>query len=188
MKPDAWCRCNRARGSKDTWVAASGPVSEFSLLPSSRQPVALSRGGGDLPSRAADDLYWLGRYAERAEGHIRLLRGVFVRLTEKSGLVDVPELPVLLRALTLVTSTYPGFLGEGALVRLTAPAAELFAVLYDVRRTGSLAATIESLHKVAAHVRDRLSNDMWRTLSALSQARPARTAPPSTAIRSRAER
>ncbi len=155
-------------GSKDTWVVSSGPVSEFSLLPSPRQPVALSRGGGDLPSRAADDLYWLGRYAERAEGDVRLLRGVFVRLTEKSGLVDVPELPVLLRALTAVTGTYPGFLREGSSVRLTAPAAELFAVIYDARRAGSLAATIESLYKVAGHVRDRLSTDMWRTLSGLS--------------------
>ena len=46
------------------------------------QPVELSRGGSDLPSRAADNLFWLGRYAERAEGTVRLLRGILVRLTE----------------------------------------------------------------------------------------------------------
>ena len=79
-----------------------------------RPAVELSRGGGDLPSRAADNLFWLGRYVERAEGVVRLLRGILVRLTEQSGLAEVPELPVLLRALTDQTETYPGFLGDGA--------------------------------------------------------------------------
>jgi adenosine deaminase len=49
------------------------PVSTFSLLPPSSQPIALSRGGGDLPSRVADNLFWLGRYAERAEAIARRL-------------------------------------------------------------------------------------------------------------------
>ena len=59
------------------------------------QTVELSRGGNDLPSRAADNLFWLGRYVQRAEDLVRLLRGILVRLTEKSGLADVPELPTL---------------------------------------------------------------------------------------------
>jgi uncharacterized circularly permuted ATP-grasp superfamily protein/uncharacterized alpha-E superfamily protein len=159
-------------GSKDTWVLSDGPVSEFSLLRSSVRPVQLSRGGDDLPSRAADDLYWLGRYAERAEGAVRLLRGIFLRLTEKSGLMDVPELPALLRSLTYLSGTYPGFLGEGASTRLAAPAAELFSVMYDARRAGSLAATLDALFRVASRVRDRLSLDMWRILSTLTLPRP----------------
>ena len=85
-------------GSKDTWVESAGPICTLSLLPSTTGPVELSRGGSDLPSRTADNLYWLGRYVERAEGCVRLLRSIFVRLTEQTGLADVPELPVLLRA------------------------------------------------------------------------------------------
>ena len=84
--------------SKDTWVLASGPVSTLTLLSPLVQAIELSRGGNDLPSRAADNLFWLGRYGERAEGFVRLLRGIVVRLTEKTGLADVPELPTLLRA------------------------------------------------------------------------------------------
>src|SRR5205085_4690447 len=75
-------------GSKDTWVLSSGPVSTFSLLQPPEGPVELNRGGGDLPSRAAENLFWLGRYVERAEGLVRLLRGIVVRLTEKSGVAD----------------------------------------------------------------------------------------------------
>ena len=42
----------------------------------------------------------------------RLLRAVLVRLTETSGLADVPELPMLLRAVTFMSLTYPGFVGD----------------------------------------------------------------------------
>jgi uncharacterized circularly permuted ATP-grasp superfamily protein/uncharacterized alpha-E superfamily protein len=157
----------RGSGSKDTWVIASGPVSEFSLLPKTVQPVELSRGGGDLPSRAADDLFWLGRYIERVECAVRLLRSILLRLTERSGLVDAPELPSLLRTLTFLTRSYPGFMGAGADGRIDTPSEELLSVIFDPGRTGSLAATIDTLHRVASRARDRISIDMWRTLSKL---------------------
>jgi uncharacterized circularly permuted ATP-grasp superfamily protein/uncharacterized alpha-E superfamily protein len=153
-------------GSKDTWILASGPVPEFSLLTPTVQPVELSRAGNDLPSRAADNLYWLGRYAERAEGAVRLLRGILVRLTEKSGLADVPELPHLLRALTYQTLTFPGFIG-GAEELLAAPVEEVLAVIFDEAKLGSLAATIKALHRVVGTVRDRISIDMWRVVNRL---------------------
>ncbi|MBM4069022.1 MAG: hypothetical protein FJ271_08775 [Planctomycetes bacterium] len=151
-------------GSKDTWVLASGPVSTFSLLQPAVQTVELTRGGGDLPSRAADNLFWLGRYVERAEGTVRLLRGILVRLTEKSGLADVPELPHLMRALSQQTQL---FAGAGSSAAFSASEAELAAFLYDVRRSGSLAATLAELDRVAGMVRDRISMDMWRILSSL---------------------
>jgi uncharacterized circularly permuted ATP-grasp superfamily protein len=104
----------RGGGSKDTWVLSDAPVSEVSLLQPGGQPVALNRGGNDLPSRVADNLYWLGRYVERAEALTRLLRAVFVRLTETSGLEESRELPVLLRTVTELSKCLPGFVGEGA--------------------------------------------------------------------------
>ena len=73
-------------GSKDAWVMAEGPVEAFSLLPPPSRPVALTRGSGDLPSQTADNLFWLGRYAERAEGIARLAR-VLLRLLEQGPAV-----------------------------------------------------------------------------------------------------
>jgi uncharacterized circularly permuted ATP-grasp superfamily protein/uncharacterized alpha-E superfamily protein len=154
-------------GSKDTWVLSTGPVSTFSLLRPAAGPVELSRGGNDLPSRAADNLFWLGRYVERAESLVRLLRGILVRLTEKSGLADVPELPYLLRALTTLFQSFPGFVGDGAEARLAHPEEELYAMVFDQERAGSLAYTLHSLYRVAGSVRDRISLDMWRVLSGL---------------------
>ena len=162
----------KGSGSKDTWVLSSGPVSAFSLLSTTVVPVELSRDGGDLPSRAADDLFWLGRYAERAEGTVRLLRAIFVRLTERPGLIEVPDLPYLLRALSGQTKTHPGFIGPGAEERIAAPLDDLYSVLYDDHRSGSLAGTIDALHRIAGRVRDRISTDMWRVMMSI-EPRPA---------------
>jgi uncharacterized circularly permuted ATP-grasp superfamily protein/uncharacterized alpha-E superfamily protein len=154
-------------GSKDTWVLSAEPVAPFSLLPSGDGRIELSRGGGDLPSRAADNLHWLGRYVERAEGCVRLLRGILVRLTEKSELADVPELPTLLRALTHQGMTYPGFVGQGAEARLAAPEKELLSIVYESDRQGSLQWTLDALQRVSRTVRDLISSDTWRVLNQL---------------------
>jgi uncharacterized circularly permuted ATP-grasp superfamily protein/uncharacterized alpha-E superfamily protein len=155
-------------GTKDTWVLSRGPVSTVSLLPPATRPVALSRGGTDLPSRTADNLYWLGRYVERAEGCVRLLRGILIRLTEKTGLADAPELPVLLRALTHQGMTYPGFAGAGGEEHLAHPEKELLSVAFDDSRPGSLQWTLSLLQRVSWSVRARTSSDTWRTLSRIS--------------------
>jgi uncharacterized circularly permuted ATP-grasp superfamily protein/uncharacterized alpha-E superfamily protein len=161
----------RGGGSKDSWVLTEGPVSPVSLLPPSGMPVPLSRGGKDLPSRVADNLFWLGRYAERAEGVTRLLRGVLVRLTETSGLAEAPELPTLLRAVSLMSDSKPGFVGEGSEANLADPAAELLAVVYDARRGASVAALLNALFRVAGTVRDRISRDLWRVVNDLADFR-----------------
>jgi hypothetical protein len=71
----------RGGGSKDTWVLSSGPVDTFGLLAPPGQPVELKRSANDLPSRVADNVFWLGRYAERAEDTARLVRTILARLT-----------------------------------------------------------------------------------------------------------
>jgi uncharacterized alpha-E superfamily protein len=158
-------------GSKDSWVLSESPVAPVSLLPPGGTSVRLSRGGSDLPSRVADNLFWLGRYAERAEGLTRLLRGVLVRLTEASGLAESTELPVLLRAMTMMSASQPGFVGEGAEARLAAPQAELLSVVYDPHRAGSVASVLAALSRLAGTVRDRISRDMWRVVSDLADLR-----------------
>ena len=60
---------------------AHGPVGETTLLPHpERMPV--QRAAGLLPSRAADNLFWVGRYVERAEATLRLVRAVINRFAE----------------------------------------------------------------------------------------------------------
>ncbi|WP_410964384.1 hypothetical protein, partial [Salmonella sp. SAL4447] len=50
--------------SQDLWVLSDGPVSSVSLLQPQGQPIALRRSGAELPSRVADNFFWLGRSVE----------------------------------------------------------------------------------------------------------------------------
>ena len=64
--------------SVDTWVLSSKPSSSFSLLPTPMKPADLARKHRTVSSRAAENLFWAGRYGERAENNVRLLRVILV--------------------------------------------------------------------------------------------------------------
>lgn len=162
-----------ARGarSKDTWVISDGAVSEFSLLRPSLEPVELTRGGGDLPSRVADNFFWLGRYAERAESIARLGRIICARLAEprdpRSAAGFLAPLAAALEAQTMVAS--------GQELEALPPLAERAAAekvmresLFDMAHSGTLVATGQAIDRVARAIRDRLSMDTWTVLSALA--------------------
>jgi uncharacterized alpha-E superfamily protein len=89
-------------------------------------------------------------------------------LTEASGLAESTDLAVLLRAVTMMSASQPGFVGEGAEARLAAPEEELLAVVYDPHRAGSVASVLGALSRLAGTVRDRISRDMWRVVSDLA--------------------
>ena len=125
-------------GSKDTWVLSDAPVDRFTLLPTAEKPVEVRRDGGDLPSRSADDLYWLGRHIERVEGKVRLARGLLIRLTEQASPVEVPELPSLLQALTGRSELPPRPPERTRRRRLGAVAREISSIVFDDHRVGSL--------------------------------------------------
>lgn len=142
-------------GCKDTWVPGGSPQNEFSLLAADGR-VELSRAGGDLPSRAADNLYWLGRYAERADGTARLLRGIAGRLADRPGLADAPELHALWRAL-------------GHTDPPTEPTVTLRTATFDRHHPGSLATAVRAVWQGVGAVRDLVSLDMGRVLGGLAE-------------------
>ena len=141
-------------GSKDTWIMSGGPVDTFSLLQQPGQSVELNRSGGDLPSRVADNLFWLGRYMERADGIARLCRGILVRLPDQN-LDNSPDLQLLLG----VTKSGPG---EEAVIP---PDQRLAAILFDSQFPLGLQSTLTSAYRIAGLVRDRISIDTWRIIN-----------------------
>jgi len=86
-------------GSKDTWILSDGPVAPVSLLAPAGTPVAVERAPKDLSSRVADNLFWLGRYAERCEHLVRVFRTATSRLVEAVSIDDAPELGAMVRAM-----------------------------------------------------------------------------------------
>jgi uncharacterized alpha-E superfamily protein len=157
----------RGGGSKDTWVLARGLPSSLSLLKPQGGQAGIVRSGADLPSRVADNLFWLGRYAERAEGTARLLRSVITRLTDDALGARSRELEVLLRALEVGTELEPGSLGSGnKAIRLER---KLFELIVSPTPPRTLRAGIESAFRAGSLARERLSSDTWRVLNQLHE-------------------
>lgn len=158
----------RGGASKDTWVVSEAPVEEITLLRGGSQNVELRRTGNNLPSRLADNFFWLGRYSERADATARLLRSSLQRFNpERSAGVQTLVAPLLQ---TLESQgQLPGISTQPEL-RQNAEAfeAELLAAIFDPDRPGSLRSTADRLQRLATLVRDRISTDMWRVLSTLN--------------------
>jgi uncharacterized circularly permuted ATP-grasp superfamily protein/uncharacterized alpha-E superfamily protein len=155
--------------SKDTWIGSETPVEEVTLLHSTNQNVELRRTGNNLPSRLADNFFWLGRYSERADATARLLRSALLRFNpERTG----SALPLLAPLLTTLETQgqLPGIWNHPELRQNSeAFEAELLAAIFDSTRPGSLQQIVDHLQMLAMFVRDRTSNDMWRVLSQLNE-------------------
>jgi len=164
---------NRAGGlSKDAWVLSNEPVEYVSLWRQPKQDQVLQFRTEPLPSRAADNLFWAGRYVERAEGTARLLRAIYLlrrELRDANGGMTISYLHNLLRALTHVTGTYPGFVDEDAEKLLENPRPELRSLLQDASRVGSLTSTLQAFGQVAMTVRDHWPTEIWRIIDAIRQ-------------------
>ena len=66
----------------DVWVVSPKPVQQPSLLTSERDVAQRDLSSSTLPSRAADNLFWLGRYVERSELNMRLVRAYYARIVD----------------------------------------------------------------------------------------------------------
>ena len=109
----------------------------------------------------------MGRYAERAEGGIRLVRAIVNNLTDRRKNEDDACRVSLLHALTCTTNTFPGFVGTGADDRLRNPEKEILSVINDDTRQGSLSFTIRAFVQAAFVIRDRWSTDTWRVIDGI---------------------
>ena len=151
--------------SKDTWIPSATPVEVLTLLHGTGQNVELRRTGNNLPSRLADNFFWLGRYSERADATSRLLRSALLRFNPERTGGALPLLTPLLQTLE-TQGQLPGIATKPELwTNAEVFEAELLAAIFDAERHGSLRQTAEQLQRLAMLVRDRTSNDMWRVLS-----------------------
>ena len=158
--------------SKDTWVLASEPEQMAGVWISAGPPVPAVEPDASISARSAENLVWLGRYAERAEGVLRLLRVVHDRrndFADGANPAGVACVRVLLAALTEVTSTKPGFVGEGSELRLAEPGDELQSLAISAGRPGTLAFAVRHLVDAAHAARDQLSMDTWLVISSMQR-------------------
>jgi uncharacterized circularly permuted ATP-grasp superfamily protein/uncharacterized alpha-E superfamily protein len=150
-------------GSKDTWILSDEPVTQVSLIRAGQETPC--RGSRDLPSRVADNTYWLGRYAERAEDTARLLRKALVLATDND--FGGSELTLVLSVFALLGQVDMDLdLSDPEVQEATLR--DLLVLNADPEGVFGLSSVLNSLRRAATAVRDRLSGDTWRAISLLT--------------------
>jgi len=158
----------RGGGSKDTWVIADGPLPAYVPMRPPSRPVDVNRASFDLPSRIADNLFWLGRYVQRVETGVRVMRTALNRFSEEWGLTLTPNVIAAITVLKRIGMIKSDLQPEEE--SLEALQDELLAAIFDPKRPGSLVQDVERVHRNAWLVRDRVSKDSWNVLNQLDQA------------------
>ncbi|RBP51268.1 circularly permuted type 2 ATP-grasp protein [Arenicella xantha] len=150
--------------SKDTWVTASEPE-KHEILSAQLGVVSGYTEGAELPSRVVENLFWMGRYMERAETSLRYVRTLFIQL---NGVQSLPQTcrATMLKAATHITSTYPGFVNNSEL--LNNPNSELLSILLDQNRIGSVAHSVTALIACAEQLPGLLSSDSQRIINQIT--------------------
>jgi uncharacterized circularly permuted ATP-grasp superfamily protein/uncharacterized alpha-E superfamily protein len=158
---------HQGEASKDSWVLADRPQSSFSRLGQAEQRQAPKRGGQEIASRTADNLFWFGRYAERMEGGLRLLRALLLRVIGD----DIGE-DVMVRAALLDLMVERGYLAKPTAKQVGGRFGDisergLSFLVFDPDAINGIGNLADNLKRTAGSVRERLSSDSWRILQEL---------------------
>lgn len=153
--------------SKDFWIIGDEDENQNSRISIGR-PTQVSKGIDDLPSLTAENLYWAGRYVGRALLTARFLRMVikqmnFTSFTDRKS--TYKGLDTLFKAVTNLTCTFPGFVGEEP---IEDPVAEIYEVILDPNRVGGLSHTMSMFFNSYYAIRNLWSSDMWRVFERIN--------------------
>lgn len=151
----------RGGGSADVWVMTDGEVDHSTLLQAKASRSSLVHGKRVVTSRAAENLFWLGRYTERSENTIRLARLTLESLNGE----DQSSPPLLAWLSDMAVRT--------GLVLSDVPAATLARRVFERSLVAHLAAdhgassvgyNLRATRQAASSVRERLSHEQWKLI------------------------
>ena len=164
----------RGGSSADVWVQAASAMNHASpaVMASEARPslrddespanaLPVAQRQRLVTSRAAENLFWMGRYTERTENTLRLVRLSLEILNSENQ-----NQPLLLNFITAMATRH-------GLVRPGVPAAalshrvferSLIAGLWDKQLATSVGFNLRSVRLAASSVRERLSPEHWRLL------------------------
>ena len=157
--------------SADVWILSDKPVEHATLLQSGEN-VRIIRQLGNLPSRAADNLFWFGRYLERCEATLRLLRAYCARAGDPGASASAANVRARLQRLLIPRKVDAE---EPQIDR--SPLETATVALCGEKLPSSGLALARAARHAASIIRERLSQDAWRVLGELEM---TLAAPPPT--------
>jgi uncharacterized alpha-E superfamily protein len=143
----------------DVWVVSDKAVPTTTLLPAS-DSVRIRRVAGVLPSRAADNLFWLGRYLERAEATLRLVRALGLQRDHSRAATSQHSVERIARLLVAWGASSSGARTQTARIATEA--------LQAADKWGSALSLIRSALRTASSLRERLSPDAWQVITEMA--------------------
>jgi uncharacterized circularly permuted ATP-grasp superfamily protein/uncharacterized alpha-E superfamily protein len=168
--PNCWNSDNDATLiSKDIWILGAEPE-RLDTLWNNIEPADDFSETGSLPSRAAENFFWLGRLAERAESFIRLFRSILLKIdeiaeynndTDKDCLNGLIESLFQLSGIPIKDTPFDNGTSQINLEH------ELLKILLEPNNVGSLYGFISNMISSAYNIRDLISPDTWRVFSKL---------------------
>ena len=165
----------RGGSSADVWVQTEADVDRTSLLQKYNASAPFTHRQRMVTSRAAENLYWLGRYTERSENMVRLVRlciealnaedpasrslwAWLQLLTQRQGLVPVGVPSAHATGDDKATNT-PSMGARRRVFERT-----LIACLDQDDHSTSVGFNLRALHQAASSLRERLSPEHWNAI------------------------
>ncbi|HSV57648.1 MAG TPA: circularly permuted type 2 ATP-grasp protein [Variovorax sp.] len=150
----------RGGSSADAWVQTHAAIDRTTLLPTHSTPASLARHRAPVTSRAAENMFWLGRYTERAENAVRLARLTLSLLAgeDQSSRPLLEWLHELARHSALVPRDVPSAPRSRRVFERS-----LIAELGNPDG-GSVGFSLRCIRNAAGAVRERLSQDVWNQI------------------------
>lgn len=151
--------------SADVWVVSDKAIPASTLLPAA-DTVRIKRIAGVVPSRAADNLFWLGRYLERAEATLRLIRalGTSVRDPGKGTSTAAGGASTALHSVERIQRLLVTW-GAASQASRTNSAKVAAEALQSAEKFGSALSLLRSAQRTATSLRERLSPDAWQVIT-----------------------
>jgi uncharacterized alpha-E superfamily protein len=167
---DAYLSMQAGSASTDTWVLTEGPVDATTLLPRPLEPSELVGWHRVITSRAAENLFWLGRYTERAENSVRLARLTLEALPAGSaGVLQVMHRLLVRHGMVPAAVPMPAQ-PSGQAARVFERT--LIHSMGDPHAGASVAFNLRVLRGCAEALRERLSTEHWGLIKHLSELFP----------------
>ncbi len=156
----------RSGESKDTWVLRDSPAKQGELIaPNIVSKEIIRRNTNDLPSRTAENLFWLGRYIERAESQARLIRSLSSLLINQINNQEQRSVLPFIQQVTEPDTDLSSFVDtKTGLINFAETERIVMRAAYDFDNPESLVSNLRHIDRAAGKVKERLSVDTWKRL------------------------